>query len=154
VAAATSVVLGIAVVAPAYIADRDVRQASDRWTTDPAAAFTRLDQAAALNPLDPRPVVVEGLIAARIGDLGRSQRALAEAGRRESHNWFIRFARGLVESARGDTRAAARQLRAARELNPREGLIDEALRRVNRPQPMGLGEARARLARRFERLRA
>jgi hypothetical protein len=153
-AAATFVVLGVAVVAPAYIADRNIRQASEHWAADPAAAFDRLDQAAALNPLDPRALVTEGLIAARIGDLGRSQRALADASRREPHDWFIRFARGLVDSARGDVSAAALQLRAARTLNPREGLVSEALRRVNRPRPMDLREAQARLARRFERLRA
>jgi len=153
-AAATLVVVGVAVVTPAYIAERDIRQASEHWAADPAAAFDQLDQAAALNPLDPRALVTEGLIAARIGDLGRSQRALAEAGRRDAGDWYIRFARGLVDSALGDARAAAGQLRAARTLNPREGLIGEALRRVNRRRPMGLGEAQARLARRFERLRA
>jgi len=154
VAAAGFALVGLAIVVPTYIAARDVREASRRWPEDPAIALARLDRAATLNPLDVQAPLVEASIAVSTGDLGRAQRALADAAEREPGNWFVRFAQGLVASARDTPRAAAQHLRAAQGLNPREGLIDEALRRAGRARPMRLDEALARLARRVERLRA
>ena len=63
---AVAVALALSFGAP-WLADRYVTQAAAIYRSRPAQAFDRLDSAAALNPLSPRPRAVAGSIALRMG---------------------------------------------------------------------------------------
>ncbi len=133
-------------VAPSYVADRDVREAAARWPSNPAAAFARLGRAQDLDRLGADPWLVEGVIAARVGRPAQARRALRKAREREPRNWAVRFLLGLT----ADRTAAARELAAARRLNPREPVISEALERLSSTRPMTLPEANLLFARRSQ----
>ncbi len=148
VALSAGAAVGIVTIVPCYIADRDIDTAARTWPRDPAAAFARLDRARALNPLNVRSSLVEGIIAVRLERLDRAQRAFRRAARREPQNWFARFQLGLVASARGRSDEAARDYRAAQALNPRDRLLAQAVRRAGGPSPLTFTQADEELARR------
>jgi Flp pilus assembly protein TadD len=132
---------------PAWIADRDVARASANWTTDRQAAYDRLDRAQALAPLDVLPPTVEGVIAARSGDLRRAEAAFGEAAARDPQNWFPRFQLALLAGSRRDRAGAAARLREARARNPREPLVTEAIRQIRDGEPLTFAEVDDRLRR-------
>jgi hypothetical protein len=99
--------------------------------SDPARAFARLDTAASLNPLTALPFVYKGLIAREAGRPEVAREAFASALEREPHNWFAAMELGLLEASQGNTEAAAAALRRAQALNPRDPLLEIALRLVS-----------------------
>lgn len=134
-----------------YLAERDVREASELAGSDPATAFDRLDRAASLNRLNPRPDLIGSIIALDAGLPRAAAARLERALEREPGQWFPHFQLGLIESGTGDRRAARRRLVAARRLNPREPLIREALDRLGTRKPMTAREARMELLLRARR---
>jgi len=142
VAAACVMGLGCAALAlPSYVADRDVRNASARWPADPEGAFDALARARALNPLNARASLVEGLIAVQLGRLGRARVGFTRAAKREPQDWFARFELGLVAGARRDRRTALEQLLVARRLNPRDPLVAQAVVLARRGRTMSFETA-------------
>lgn len=132
-AGAIAALLGVsALMVPSLIADSEVSSAARGWRADPARALDRLQRARTLNPLAARPWLVEGEIHARRGALTAAQAAFARASDRQPAAWYPYFARGLVASAAGDRAGARRWLLAARERNPRDPLVADALARVDR----------------------
>jgi Flp pilus assembly protein TadD len=150
-------VLGAMAIAVDWVAHREVNEAGRSWEADLARAYERIDRARDLDPLDARPSVIEGVIAAEAGDLSRARVAFRRAADREPRDWFARFELGLAESALGRRGRASAALRAAKSRNPRETLIDDARRRLDSPRPLSLDEARAtfrgRVAQRLGRSR-
>ena len=139
--------LTAALVVPAWIADRDVERASANWTADREVAFDRLERAKSLAPLDVLPPTVEGIIAARSGDLTRAERAFAEAARRDPGNWFPRFQLALLAADRGNRPTSGARLREARARNPREPIVNEGIRRLREGKPLTFAEVDERLRR-------
>ncbi len=129
-----------------YLAQRD----TDRAVTEtrPALALARLDRAADLNPLALRPLLIAGTIALRAGDARRAQGYFTRAADRDRSDWLARFELGLAAGAARDNRTAARALAEARRRNPRELLIEDATKRLQRGQPMPQAYADAEFARR------
>jgi tetratricopeptide (TPR) repeat protein len=142
------------VVTPAmdWIAERDVAAAQAQWPTDRQAAFRRLDRAAGLDP-SARPKLVEGLIAAQIGDGARARSAFMAAHDREPQDWFALLNLGLLASAAGDRAEARLRFVAALARDPREPVVQAALRQVGKAHPLTFKQVvellRARTNRRF-----
>jgi hypothetical protein len=135
-----------------WIAERDIVEAQHEWPTNPAAAFQRLDRAAALDP-SARPKLVEGVIAVQLGDDGRALAAFRAARAREPHDWFAPLNIGLLDSRAHQPQAARSAFLDARRNSPRDPVVREALRRVDTKRPMTFNQAvkllRGRSDRRF-----
>ncbi|MEY2513102.1 MAG: hypothetical protein QOJ89_460 [bacterium] len=131
IAAVVTLALAVAVVFVALAAaSRAADQASDEAATDPRAALARFDQAARLNPLTADPLVIEGVIARRLGDRALAQRSLDRALRRVPDDWFAQFERALLDATSHRRDEALARLAHARELNPRQPVIGETVRAV------------------------
>jgi hypothetical protein len=115
---------------PPWLSARDVEIASQSWRSDPAKAYRLLDQARSLNRLDENPDLVAGAIAARRHEYERMRLAYARALERNSLSWYAYLELGLAETLTGRREAAIAHLARARQLNPREPLIRQALAKV------------------------
>ena len=116
VALAASVALALVAV-PLFVAERYTNRAVESWREDLESAYSDLDRAASLNPFDDRPLLIEGVIAGRVGDRARELSALREAEDRVPDNYASHYF--LARALLGSNPAAARlSLARARELNP------------------------------------
>ncbi len=130
-AIAACAVVAASFAAP-WIAARQVARAGDAWRQDPAGAYATLNQAADLNPLSDAAPVLAGTIAAERGEVARMRSNFERAISRDSHNWFSHTQLAVALANQGDWQAAARSARVAAELNPRESVIQQVRRAVDR----------------------
>ncbi|MCW3057918.1 MAG: hypothetical protein JWO21_1887, partial [Solirubrobacterales bacterium] len=114
-------------LAAPWLSQLEVQEAARIWTTAPATAYARLDEAAQLNPLSDEPYLIAGSIALRYGDLPRADRDFVRALRRTPGDAYATLERGAIASARGERAAAVRLLGRAVRLNPRDALTRQAL---------------------------
>jgi O-antigen ligase len=136
------IVTGVTVVSftPPWLAARYVEQAARGWRVDSAASYTALERARKLNLLSDRPDVFAGTIAARRHEWARATDAFERALQRNPTNWYARLELGVLEAMSGRRAAALEELRTADELNPRDPLIDFAIKRVSARRPVSLDE--------------
>jgi O-Antigen ligase len=144
--------LAAALFALPYAAEREIAAASSGWPADPARAFARLDRAARLDPLSPRPQLVAGVIALELGRPRLAEDRFGRALARDEGDWFARFGRALAASAQGERRRASADYARARALDPGEPLVREALARLGGRNPLTAQEAFGTLRRDAERL--
>jgi tetratricopeptide (TPR) repeat protein len=137
-------------LAASYVADRQISAAAAGWGRDPSAAFAQLRAARRLDPLSSEPLVVQGLIAERLGRVDAARGAFAQAAEREPQDWFAQLHLGLLDGRR-DPGSARRHLLRARELNPREPVVAQALRGLAAGHPLALSEAQRQLVERLRR---
>jgi hypothetical protein len=127
-AAAVAVVLAAAVSLGApWLSQLELQSAARIWTRAPQAAYSRLREAARLNPLSDEADLTAGSIALRYGELDRADRDFALALARAPGDAYATLERGAIASARGDRAAALTLLERAVRLDPREPLTREAL---------------------------
>jgi len=119
-----------------WIAARQVARAGDAWRQDPAGAYATLNQAADLNPLSDAAPVLAGTIAAERGEVARMRANFERAISRDSHNWFSRTQLAVALANQGAWQAAARSAQVAAELNPREPVIEQVRRAIDRRKPL------------------
>jgi tetratricopeptide (TPR) repeat protein len=119
------VLAALAIAAP-WQAERDIVRAGEIFAAQPLLAYDKLERAADLDPLSDRPLLVEGSIALRFGDLPRADRAFARALERNPRGFYATLERGAIASVRGDERRARALLRRALALAPRDPLAQEA----------------------------
>lgn len=119
-----------------WLAAREVDFAARTWRANPARAFDALGRARALNPLSDLPDIVSGAIAGRLGDRRRMRVDYTRAIARNPDNWYSRLELGVLDGIEHDYPAALVQLRSAHELNPREPLVERALRGVRERRPL------------------
>jgi hypothetical protein len=119
------VVLLVALIAlvPPWLSAKEVRAAAGDWKRSPTEAFDRLERARRLNPLSDWPDVIAGAIASRLGDDTRMTAAFRRAVERNPSNWYSHLELAVAYGRRGDRALAARELRLAQRLNPREPTI-------------------------------
>jgi hypothetical protein len=114
-------VAGVALLAltmlPPYLSVLWTNRAYAVWRSDPGAAYASLRRAEAANPLAQEPLLAEGTIASRRGELARAARAFRRASELEPADWAPRYLLGRV-LLRVDPRAAAGSFRDAISLNP------------------------------------
>ena len=121
-----AVALVVSLAAP-WLSRLQIESAARVWRTAPQTAYTRLDDAASLDPLSDEALVVSGNIAVRLGDLRRADREFARALERVPLDAYATLERGAIASTRGERRRALGLLERAALLNPRDPLASEAL---------------------------
>jgi hypothetical protein len=106
-----------------WLAERDIARAVEIWRSDPDDAYSRLDRAAALNPLSVKHLLFEGAIANERRERGRARQAYLELVEREPRNAFGWLQLAALASARQDRGLARRYIMRAAALAPRDQAI-------------------------------
>ena len=108
-----------------------MQTAAREWPHDSAGAYSRLNQAASLDPFSDQPYLVSGSIALRLGQLGRADAEFAKALSRVPDDAYATLERGAIASTQGRDAQARALLRRAAALNPRDPLTRQALQIVS-----------------------
>jgi tetratricopeptide (TPR) repeat protein len=124
--AIAALVAAASLTAP-WLSRLQVQSAARIWPQDPSTAYSRLNEAARLNPLSDEPDVVAGSIALRLGELPHADREFELALERAPGDAYATLERGAIASARGDRVGALALLQRAVRLNPRDPLARAAL---------------------------
>jgi hypothetical protein len=119
-----------------WLSERQIQSAAQIWPKTPLAAYSRLGEAAKLNPLSDRAYLVEGSIALRFGDLSRAGRAFSRALARVPDDAYAALELGAIASQAGAGGRALVLLERAVRLNPRDPLTRQALRTVQAGGPV------------------
>ena len=135
--AVTGIALAVATAAAVacalpWLSHRQIDQALTVWRSDPESAFSHLERARSLDPLSAHPDLVAGVIAARLDDRARMLVLFARSLERNPHSWYAQLELGLAESVAGRPRAAVASVERAIELNPREPLLQDVVRRLGK----------------------
>jgi tetratricopeptide (TPR) repeat protein len=146
-----ALVLALSFAAP-WLADRDANQAARIWPVRPELAFDKLDAASALNPLSPRPKVLAGSIALRLNRLRLAERYFREALDRDPHAAAAYLELGAIAVNSGRRAEGLRLLARAAELQPREEVTANTLRRVRRGRGVDIARMNEELRRRTVKL--
>jgi tetratricopeptide (TPR) repeat protein len=122
------VVLGAAYsLAAPWLSQLQLQSAARIWTHAPRAAYSRLQDAADLNPLSDQAYVLAGSIALRYGELARADASFAKALQRTPGDAYATLERGAIASQLGMRAVALNLLERAVALAPRDPLAREAL---------------------------
>jgi hypothetical protein len=119
-------------LAGTWLSQLQVQRAARIWPQAPASAYSRLDQAAKLDPVSEEPYLVAGSIALRRGEVSKADGYFAKALSRVPGDAYATLERGAIASGRHERAAAKRLLTRAVELNPRDSLTRQALGIVRR----------------------
>ena len=111
-----------------WFAQRDIQQATSEWRTDPASAFSTLQSAHSLNPLDDQADVLAGAIASRLHRYPLMQARFQAAVERSPDDWYANLELGIAASLTGHHAQAAASLRRARQLDPGEQIVRSVTR--------------------------
>jgi len=139
-AGAIVALVAAASLAAPWLSQLEIESAARIWPKAPATAYSRLNNAARLNPLSDEPYLVAGSIALRFGDLRRADHEFALALRRTPGDAYATLERGAIASSRGDRAGALRLLERAVRLNPRDPLTRETLRLARRGERVNVYE--------------
>jgi tetratricopeptide (TPR) repeat protein len=118
-------------LATPWFSQLQIQRAVHVWPTAPRQAYADLNDAASLNPLSDEAYLLGGSIALRFGDLERADHEFSLALRRNSRDAYATLELGAIASARGRQARALKLLKRTSRLNPRDELIQEALRFVS-----------------------
>jgi tetratricopeptide (TPR) repeat protein len=129
----------VSLAAP-WLSQLEVQSAARIWTSAPQSAYTRLRDAARLNPLSDEADLVAGSIALRYGELTHAEQQFSLALRRDPGDAYATLERGAIASAKGQRAAALRLLERAARLTPREPLTRQALAVVHERQRLNVDE--------------
>jgi tetratricopeptide (TPR) repeat protein len=133
VLAASAVLGGMVALAAAlsltapWLSERQIDGAARIWPKAPLAAYSRLEEAARLNPLSDQAYLVEGGIALRFGDLTRAEHAFSLALGRVPDDAYATLELGAIASEAGQRARSLVLLERAVRLNPRDPLARAAL---------------------------
>jgi hypothetical protein len=131
----------------------DVKKAAASWGANPHAAFDRLDQARKLNFLSARPDLVQGAIAAKLGENRRVRSSFERALERDPLNWYAELELATLDGVEGDKQSALARLDRVHALNPRETLTAMVRKGVLSGKPITLEQLDAEILYRYcERL--
>ncbi len=124
--AAVAIVAALALAGP-WLSGLEVEQAARIWQRAPGTAYSRLEDAAGLDPLSAQPYLLAGSIALRRSELARGDREFARALGRSPDDAYATLERGAIASTQGRSAAALALLSRAAALNPRDPLTLRAL---------------------------
>jgi O-antigen ligase len=110
-----------------WLGQLQLQEAAKIWPRAPRKAYSRLHDAASLNPLSDEPYLLAGTIALRFGDLARADHEFAQALKRTPGDAYATLERGAIASSKGERAVALALLRRTVSLTPREPLAREAL---------------------------
>jgi hypothetical protein len=123
-----------------WTAALDVNKAAASWGANPRAAFDRLDEARKLNFLSARPDLVQGTIAARLGEARRVRSSFERALERDPRNWYAEIELAALDGVEGNKQAALARLDRVAALNPREPLTATIRQGVLSGKPVTLAQ--------------
>jgi O-antigen ligase len=129
--AAVAFALALSFGAP-WLADSYSSQAARSWGARPARAFDKLDAASTLNPLSPRPEMLAGAIALRLGRPRLAELYYREAIDRDPNAGAAYLELGATVYVSGRRADGIRLLSRAAALQPRDEVTAGALRRARR----------------------
>jgi hypothetical protein len=148
VAAAIGLLALVSLLLP-WRAEVDVEKAAESWGRNPQGAFDRLDRARKLNFLSSRPDLVEGAIAAQLGDRPRMRSSFDRALERDPRNWYATLELAALDALEGDRRAALAGLARVSELNPDEEATELVRRGTIAGRPVSLEHLQALFLERY-----
>jgi hypothetical protein len=140
VGSAAALLFAIASMVLPWMAAIDVNKAAASWGENPRAAFDRLDQARKLNFLSARPYLVEGSIAAKLGEDRRVRSAFERALERDPRSWYAEIELATLDGIEGNKQSALARLDRVAALNPREPLTATVRKGVLSGKPVTLGQ--------------
>ncbi|MDX6605688.1 MAG: hypothetical protein QOD14_228 [Solirubrobacterales bacterium] len=123
-----------------WIAAIDVNKAASSWGSNPREAFKRLDQARQLNFLSARPDLVQGAIAAKLGENRRVRSSFERALERDPRNWYAEIELATLDGVEGNKQSALARLDRVAALNPRESLTATVRQGVLSGKPVTLDQ--------------
>ena len=129
VAVLVAVAAALALAGP-WLSQLQVQSAASEWPRNPSGAYSRLKEAAGLDPLSGQPYLIAGSIALRRGELRRADEQFEKALGRVPDDAYATLERGAIASTQGRRAEAKILLARAAALNPRDPLTREALRLV------------------------
>jgi tetratricopeptide (TPR) repeat protein len=115
-----------------WFSQLEIDSAAKIWTRAPLEAYSRLADAASLDPLSDEADLVSGTIALRYEDLARAEDQFSKALGRSPSDVYATLVSGVIASAVGDHARALALLDRAVRLDPREQLAQEALSLVQK----------------------
>jgi len=124
--AAVTLAAAVSLGAP-WLSQLDADSAARIWASAPQTAYSRLREAARLNPFSDEPYLLAGSIALRYGELALADREFSLALARTPGDAYATLERGAIASARGERAVALGLLERAVRLDPREPLTRQAL---------------------------
>jgi hypothetical protein len=149
VVAALAALLSLA--AP-WLSERQIQSAARIWPKAPLVAYSRLDDAARLNPLSDQAYLVAGSIALRFGDLLRAEHEFSLALGRVPDDAYATLELGAIASESGEPARALVLFERALRLNPRDPLIHRALQTVHSGKRVSLEALNRSILLKAERL--
>lgn len=129
-AVALAVGLAAASLTLPWLSYRQIEMAVGVWGSNPALAYRQLARARQLNPLSAQPDLIAGAIAARLGDQPRMRALFSRSLERNPQSWYAELELGLAESLDGNRGGAVAAIQRAIDLNPRESILKDVLRRL------------------------
>jgi tetratricopeptide (TPR) repeat protein len=123
-------ILVAASLAAPWLSQLEIQSAARIWAKAPQTAYSRLHDAARLDPLSDEADLVAGSIALRYGELSRAEHDFRMALRRTPGDAYATLELGAIASARGDRASALGMLERAVRLTPRDPLARQAVRVV------------------------
>ena len=132
--------LAAASLAAPWLSQLEVQSAARVWPASPGKAYSRLNEAAGLNPLSDAPYLVAGSIALRLGETKRADEEFALALARVPDDAYATLERGAIASTAGRRVQALLLLQRAAELNPRDSLARQALALARAGQRVDVAE--------------
>jgi hypothetical protein len=122
-----SALAAVVSLATPWLSEREIQSAGRIWPGAPLAAYSRLDEAAKLDPLSDRAYLVAGSIALRFGDLRRADHEFSLALGRVPDDAYATLELGAIASEAGRRARSVELLRRAVRLSPRDPVALQAL---------------------------
>ena len=148
---ALAALVALSLLAP-WLSQLELQSAARVWPAAPSKAYTRLHDAAALNPLSDAPYLVAGSIALRLGEVNRADHEFALALQRVPGDAYATLERGAIASSAGRRAQALALLERAAALDPRDPLTQQALALARQGKRVDIGELNRSILREAQQL--
>jgi hypothetical protein len=151
VGAVVAFVAAASLTAP-WLSQLQVQSAARVWAKSPQAAYSRLSEAAQLNPLSDEAYSVAGSVALRFGDLTRADHEFALALERTPGDAYATLERGAIASSENERGMALELLEQAARLNPRDPLTRQVLQLAREGKRVSIEELNRSILRNAQQL--
>jgi len=149
--AVVALVAAASLAAP-WLSQLQVQSSARIWAKSPQTAYSRLNDAARLNPLSDEAYSLAGSIALRFGDLTRADHEFALALGRTPGDAYATLERGAIDSTQDHRGEALQLLEWAARLNPRDPLTRQALQLAREGKRVNIEELNRSILRNAQQL--
>jgi hypothetical protein len=146
IAVGAFVVFAAASLAVPAAAARYERSGYEVQGTSLTSALSRLDRSARLDPLSADPLIGRAILLRNAGRTAEARADLREAVEREPNNWFAQLEAGLLDAQARRWKPATAFVRRSRALNPRQPVLQEVVRSIERRERIDPREVEAAFA--------